>query len=151
MKVLVAFVTGVVFAMGLALAGMTQPSKVVGFLDFSGAWDASLAFVMGGAVLVNLVAYRLSLRRRRPVLDTHFHLPSRDRLEWRLVVGSVLFGVGWGLSGYCPGPAVASVTTGGVGVLSFVGAMLAGMALFEGCDRLFGRVRTPLAQNPILR
>lgn len=131
MKALVAFFAGVVFAVGLAVAGMTQPSKVVGFLDFFGNWDPSLAFVMGGAVAVNAVLYRWTMRRARPLLEPDFHLPTRTDLDGRLIAGGVLFGVGWGLAGYCPGPAVTSVTTGTTGALAFVGAMLAGIGLYR--------------------
>lgn len=133
-KTLVAFGTGALFSVGLAISGMTQPSKVVGFLDFFGDWDPSLAFVMGGAVVVNALLFRLVARRKRPVLDTAFHLPSRSDLEWRLVAGGVLFGVGWGVAGYCPGPALTSLATGAVPALIFTAAMVAGMLLHRQVD-----------------
>jgi hypothetical protein len=126
---LVALVCGVLFSIGLGVAGMTSPDKVKGFLDVTGAWDPSLAFVMGGAVGVCFIAFRFVLRRPAPVLGERFHLPPTGRVEPRLLVGAVIFGVGWGLSGYCPGPAVTSLATGEPVVFVFVGAMLAGMAL----------------------
>jgi uncharacterized membrane protein YedE/YeeE len=126
---LVALLSGVLFSIGLGVAGMTRPDKVKGFLDPTGAWDPSLAFVMAGAVGFCFMAFRLVLRRRAPVLDERFHLPPSGRLELRLLLGAVIFGIGWGLSGYCPGPAVTSLATGQPVVFVFVGAMLAGMAL----------------------
>lgn len=123
--------SGVIFAMGLAISGMTQPHKVVGFLDFAGNWIPDLAFVMGGAVVVNFIALRLTLRRDGPILAEHFGLPTRSDLTPRLIGGAALFGAGWGLGGFCPGPAVVSVPTGASSVLVFVGAMLAGMIAFD--------------------
>jgi len=125
---LVALVAGAIFAAGLALSGMTQPSKVIGFLDASGAWDPSLAFVMMGAVGLNLVVFRRVLRRRSPVLDGAFHLPRRTEIDARLLGGALLFGLGWGVVGYCPGPAVVSLITGHAGPILFVAAMIAGFA-----------------------
>lgn len=135
MKPLLAFLAGVLFAVGLVISGMTQPSKVVGFLDFFGSWDPSLAFVMGGAVLVNALLYRVIISRKSPLLDTKFHLPTRSDFQWRLVTGGALFGIGWGLAGYCPGPAITSAPTGTASALTFVGAMVAGIVLHEVFDR----------------
>ena len=112
MKRVSAFACGLIFAIGLGLAGMTQPAKVIGFLDLTGAWDPSLAFVMGGAVLVGLIAFPLILARRRPWLGGRFALPERNDIDAPLVAGAALFGMGWGLSGYCPGPALVSLVTG---------------------------------------
>ena len=120
---------GIVFGLGLAISGMMNPAKVIGFLDVAGDWDPTLAFVMGGALLVAAPAYRLILGRARPVLDGSFSLPKKTWLDTPLIRGSALFGVGWGLVGFCPGPAVAAVLTGLPAVLGFVAAMLAGMAL----------------------
>jgi uncharacterized membrane protein YedE/YeeE len=133
-KTLVAFGTGVLFSVGLAISGMTQPSKVVGFLDVFGDWDPSLACVMGAALVVNALLFRLVLKRDRPILDTCFDLPTQKGLEWRLVVGGGLFGVGWGMAGYCPGPALTSVATGAVPALVFSAAMVAGMVLHKRLD-----------------
>lgn len=133
-----AFGAGLLFAIGLAISGMTHPRKVVGFLDPTrGArggnlgWDPSLAFVMLGAIAVGLVAFRLILRRSRPLFAAGFALPTMRNIDARLVVGAALFGLGWGLGGFCPGPAVVTLVTGAVPVLVFVAAMLAGMALFD--------------------
>jgi uncharacterized protein len=127
----VSFVTGVVFAVGLGISGMTHPAKVVGFLDVTGDWDPSLAFVMVGAILVNLLFFRLVLRRPHPLYDRLFRLPASGRIDAPLVVGSALFGVGWGLSGLCPGPAVASLVTLQGDVVLFFVAMVGGAFLFR--------------------
>jgi len=135
---LLAFAAGLLFAAGLVLAGMTQPAKVIGFLNlgglaagpFPGDWDPTLAFVMGGAVAVTLLAFAITPRPgRHPWLGERFVLPTRQDIDGPLVLGAALFGAGWGLAGYCPGPAIASVLTGGQDALLFVAAMLAGMAL----------------------
>jgi len=135
----IVFLSGVVFSLGLGIAGMTQPAKIVGFLDFTGRWDASLALVMVGAIAVHLVSYRLIRRRRAPLLAPAFAVPSSDRVDARLLVGAAVFGVGWGLAGYCPGPAFVSIATGGP-VLVLVVSMLGGMALHEA----WLRARRPL-------
>jgi hypothetical protein len=132
-----ALVAGALFAIGLVLGGMTQPAKVLGFLDFSGRWDPSLAFVMGGAVLVHAVAYPLIRRRPAPLFEVKFHVPSRRDLDRRLILGAALFGVGWGLAGYCPGPGLASLTTG-LSPLLFVASLLTGMYAERLVDRLKG-------------
>jgi uncharacterized membrane protein YedE/YeeE len=126
---------GALFGLGLAISGMANPEKVLGFLDVAGDWDPTLAFVMGGALLVTMPAFRLIFRRPRPVLAEDFDLPEKKHVEARLVGGSVLFGVGWGLSGFCPGPAVVALipalATGILPVLAFFVAMVAGMAIYE--------------------
>ncbi len=148
-RMLAALFAGTLFGLGLAVSGMMNPAKVIGFLDVSGAWDPTLAFVMGGALLVTIPAFRMILGRPRPVLADGFVLPTRGTLDGRLLGGSALFGVGWGLSGFCPGPAVAGLITGLTPVVAFVAAMAAGMVLyawvFERPDR--GDVRTKPA-NP---
>jgi hypothetical protein len=135
---LLALLCGLVFAVGLVLSGMTQPAKVIGFLNvagmfqgpFPGAWDPTLAFVMGGAVLVTLVGFAWSKRHQaHPWWAERFVLPLRQHVDAPLMLGAALFGVGWGLSGYCPGPALASIFTGGADALWFFGAMLVGMAV----------------------
>ena len=128
---LVAALAGVLFALGLGLAGMTQPAKVVGFLNVSGDWDPSLAFVMGGAAITFGICYRLILRRPAPVLDLSFQMPAAAEVDWQLVGGSALFGLGWGLGGFCPGPGVVSLASGGQGALVFAGTMLLGMGAFK--------------------
>lgn len=136
MAQLTAFLAGLLFAAGLGVGGMTQPAKVVGFLDIAGNWDPSLALVMLGAIVVHATAVRGILRRRAPLFGARFALPTRRDVDARLVAGAALFGAGWGLVGYCPGPAVTALG-GGVPVAAvFVPAMVAGMwlfrALFEG-------------------
>jgi len=125
----ISFVSGVVFAIGLGISGMTRPIKVIGFLDFFGQWDASLAFVMIGAIGVYFIAYRLSRTMASPMLEAKFSIPSRTGLDARLLTGAALFGIGWGLGGFCPGPAITSLASGAVPVTCFVAAMAAGIYL----------------------
>ena len=132
---LVALAAGSLFGAGLALSGMMDPARVRGFLDVFGHWDPTLAFVMGGAVLVMAVAWRVQRRMAAPLLCEEFHLPGTRLIEPRLAIGAAIFGVGWGLAGLCPGPAIASVATAFPAVGLFVLAMLAGMALFALIDR----------------
>ena len=114
---------------------MTDPSKVQGFLDLAGHWNPSLAYVMGGAVLVALLAFRLAARRRTSLLGAAMHLPTSTAIDARLLLGALAFGIGWGLAGYCPGPALASLATGNAKAWIFSAAMLAGMAIFEWMER----------------
>lgn len=131
-KTLFAFVCGALFALGLIVAQMTNPSKVTGFLDVTGAWDPSLAFVMGGALVVFGLAYWLSQRKAtKPLLDDHFDVPPSRGITWQLVAGSLLFGFGWGLSGFCPGPALVSAGFGDMRVWIFVAAMAGGAIAFN--------------------
>ena len=129
LRIFAALGCGFIFGLGLAISWMMNPARVIGFLDVAGSWDPTLAFVMGGALLVAIPAYRIILARRRPVLAGGFSLPTRTKLDAPLILGSALFGVGWGLVGFCPGPAVAAVVTGLPAVLGFMASMLAGMAL----------------------
>jgi uncharacterized membrane protein YedE/YeeE len=129
------FGVGLLFGLGLILAGMTDPSKVLGFLDLAGLWDPSLAFVMGGAILVSLGAFTLAKKRTTSFLGGAMQMPTRRDIDKRLVTGSLFFGAGWGLAGFCPGPALVSVGTGNPKAVVFVLAMLAGMALFEVLER----------------
>jgi uncharacterized membrane protein YedE/YeeE len=135
MHLLSALVVGLLFGTGLLVSGMTDPFKVIGFLDIAGAWDPSLAFVMIGAVLVGLIAFRLAGSRSATLLGGEMRLPEARGIDRRLVAGSLAFGVGWGLAGLCPGPAVVALGAGYVQAAVFVGAMLAGMALYEILDR----------------
>lgn len=130
-----AAVAGLLFALGLGLGGMMDPARVQGFLDFTGAWDASLAFVMAGALAVHAPLSWLIRRRGAPVLAPAFSPPSKTRVDRRLTTGAALFGVGWGLTGYCPGPALASLTSGELQVGLFVLSMFAGMWLFGLWER----------------
>lgn len=125
--VLLALLVGLIFGAGLIISGMTQPAKVVGFLDVLGGWDPSLAFVMLGAIAVHVLAYRLVPRLPRPLWASRWAIPTRKDVDARLIVGAVLFGAGWGLGGYCPGPALTSVASGTMSALLFTGSMLVGM------------------------
>jgi len=133
MTVLLQFAIGLVFGLGLVLSGMSNPAKVLNFLDLGGiargTWDPSLAFVMAGAVMVAFIGFRLVLRRGAPILDDRFHLSDRQGIDTRLLLGPAIFGVGWGLVGFCPGPAITSLGFGSPSGVLFVAAMLAGMAL----------------------
>lgn len=135
MQILSAFIVGLVFGIGLIVAGMTNPAKVQGFLDLAGNWDPSLAFVMGGAILVGLVAFRFAGKRERSLLGQAMRLPTVTAIDRRLVLGGVTFGAGWGLAGFCPGPALASLAAGSGKPLIFSVAMLAGMLIFECMER----------------
>lgn len=139
MKQLSIFLAGIIFAIGLGLSGMTQPAKVFNFLHFTGAWDPSLAFVMLGAIGVHLAFFRFILRRSSPLFAGEFQLPTQSRVDTKLVLGSAIFGVGWGLAGYCPGPALVSVASGSSQALLFTLAMLAGMSLQHLSARLLSQ------------
>ena len=130
------FFSAIVFAQGLGISGMTRPIKVLGFLDFFGSWDASLAFVMLGAIGVYFVAYRLSRTMRSPILVASFSIPTSSDLDPRLLIGAALFGAGWGLGGFCPGPAITSLASGADPVIVFVASMAAGIYLYGWFARL---------------
>ena len=140
MPILVAFIVGTLFAAGLGISGMTQPDRVIGFLDFFGRWDGSLMFVMGGAVITNLFFYRV-VRGHAPVLGAAFRIPTSKQISPRLIIGSGMFGIGWGMAGFCPGPALVSLSNGATDVLIFVGAMVGGMYLFKLVEPLLLRTR----------
>ena len=130
MKALVtSFLSGIVFALGLGISGMTRPVKVIGFLDFFGSWDPSLAFVMLGAICVYFVTYRWIRSMAAPLLAVEFSIPARSELDASLIVGSAIFGAGWGLAGFCPGPAITSLASGVVPIVIFVAAMSLGICL----------------------
>ena len=135
MPALAAFVAGLVFGLGLIVSGMANPAKVLAFLDLAGPWDPSLAFVMAGAVGVGLVAFAIARRRRVSFLGAAMALPAASAIDGRLVGGSLLFGIGWGLAGFCPGPALVALGLGQGKAVVFVVAMLAGMGLFEVFER----------------
>jgi uncharacterized membrane protein YedE/YeeE len=135
MALLTSFLTGLLFGVGLIVSGMTDPSKIIGFLDLAGAWDPSLAFVMGGAVLVGTAGFSLAERRPTSVLGGLRQLPGKQGINARLILGSATFGVGWGLGGFCPGPAVVAFGAGYDQAVVFVIAMLAGMVMYEFTER----------------
>jgi uncharacterized membrane protein YedE/YeeE len=139
-SILVAVLAGVLFGLGLVISGMTTPARVTGFLDVTGAWDPTLAFVMMAAIGVHAPFVRLARRRTAPLFASAFSWPTLRAIDGKLVAGAAIFGVGWGLSGYCPGPAIVSLPGGGGPVLAFVGAMVAGM--------IATRVLVPDRQRP---
>lgn len=126
---------GLLFGFGLIVSGMANPEKVLGFLDLAGLWDPSLAFVMGGAILVGLFAFTVARKRTLSFLGLSMKLPTNRTIDRRLVIGSVLFGVGWGIAGFCPGPALVALGAGEVKAVVFVASMVAGMILFEFLER----------------
>lgn len=130
-----ALLAGAVFGVGLIVSGMADPAKVLGFLDLAGAWDPSLAFVMGGAVLVGAFAFTFARRRTVSLLGLQMRMPTDTQLDRRLVAGSLLFGIGWGIAGFCPGPALVALGMGEPKAVVFVAAMLVGMGLFELAQR----------------
>lgn len=157
LKVMLAFGVGVIMALGFGLAGVVRPEVIVGFLDFTGDWSPGVMLVMGAAVALTMLSYRLIFRRERPLLGQRFMVPTRRDIDPRLVGGAALFGAGWGLTGLCPGPALASLGTGNVGVYVFLGTMVVGMLLYTGWDRarLAARERAPkdtdFKTNPVLQ
>ncbi|MDL2405895.1 YeeE/YedE family protein [Rhizobium calliandrae] len=130
-RILVSILCGILFGVGLVVSDMVNPGRVLAFLDVSGAWDPTLAFVMGGALIPSSVAYAIRRRRIRPAFDTEFHVPASRTIDGRLVSGAVLFGLGWGLVGLCPGPAIASLVTGRWETIVFAVAMLVGMFAYH--------------------
>jgi hypothetical protein len=142
---LLSYAVGLLFGAGLLVSGMTRPAKVIGFLDPTGPWDPSLGFVMVGAIGVHALAYRVVARTPRPLWSAAWALPTRRDLDWRLLAGAALFGTGWGLGGYCPGPALTSAVSGSAATLLFTGAMLAGMWAFAAWEA----ARAPAAAAPV--
>ena len=130
MTTAIAALVGLIFGLGLLVSGMANPQKVLGFLDLAGPWDPSLALVMGGAIAVGLIGFALARKRQRSLLGEPMQLPSRTDIDAPLLIGSALFGIGWGLAGYCPGPALTGITAGMPSAILFSAAMLAGMVLF---------------------
>jgi hypothetical protein len=135
MPVITSLIAGLLFGLGLILSGMTNPEKVIGFLDISGQWDPSLMLVMLGALLVSFFAFRHAENREKSLLNEAIKLPTAQKIDRRLLIGSLLFGAGWGLAGYCPGPALSSLLSGDLAPVVFVLAMLAGMGLHEVMER----------------
>ncbi len=137
-----AFAAGLIFGLGLIISSMTDPAKVIAFLNFGsikGDWDPSLAFVMGGAVMVHFVLFRVITKRSSPLFDTRFHLPTRTDLDPKLIIGSAIFGAGWGLGGFCPGPGITSIASGSVSAIAFVSAMTVGMLIQHRSAHWFER------------
>ncbi|NWO06065.1 MAG: YeeE/YedE family protein [Alteromonadaceae bacterium] len=136
---------GLIFGLGLIVSGMANPEKVLGFLDIAGAWDPSLAFVMAGAIIVGVVAFTVARKRTLSFLGFNMTLPANNRIEKRLIIGSMMFGIGWGIAGFCPGPALVALGAGEAKGVVFVASMVAGMVIFE----LFERKKTASAQTGI--
>jgi uncharacterized membrane protein YedE/YeeE len=138
-RIVVALAAGLIFGLGLAVSQMVNPAKVLGFLDLFGDWDPSLVFVMLGAIPVAALGYRLAIRYSSPFCAEAYATPAKAGIDGRLVIGAILFGIGWGLVGYCPGPAIASIALGNPATLLFIAAMLVGMAGFTGVQSLSAR------------
>ncbi len=134
MKGSVAFIVGFIFALGLGLSGMTQPHIVRGFLDVTGSWDWRLMGVMVGAIAIHAVTFRLILKRNSPLLDSKFHVPSKTVIDAKLVIGAMIFGIGWGWTGICPGPGIVGLASGHPEFYNFIGAMILGMIIFQYID-----------------
>ena len=134
-----ALLAGLIFGLGLTISEMVNPAKVLAFLDLFGNWDPSLAFVMGGALIVTAIGYRLAWTQEKPAFAERFQVPGNRQIDTRLAIGAVLFGIGWGLVGLCPGPAISALSFGGAPIFVFLAAMGAGMATFEVYDRVTPR------------
>jgi uncharacterized membrane protein YedE/YeeE len=132
MRLVSTYLIGLIFGVGISISGMANPAKVLNFFDIAGTWDPSLVFVMGGAVVVAFLGYKIVLRRPVPMLDAKFHLPDNPRIDARLLGGSALFGVGWGIAGFCPGGALPALGTGQIDVFVFVAALIAGIFAAKG-------------------
>jgi uncharacterized membrane protein YedE/YeeE len=145
MQIFMALAAGLLFGIGLILSGMTDPGKVTGFLDLAGKWDPSLALVMAGAIAVSVIPFYLAARRPTALLGGPIRLPTRSDIDRRLVLGSLVFGAGWGLAGYCPGPALASLLSGGAKPVIFVAAMAGGMLVFEWLESRSRQTQRKLA------
>lgn len=135
MRIMTSLLAGLVFGIGLIISGMTNPAKVLGFLDLAGLWDPSLALVMGGAIAVGVLAFGIARKRSKSLLGDPMRLPGATQVDRRLLLGGLAFGVGWGLAGFCPGPALASLATGGAKPAIFTVAMIAGMVIYELLER----------------
>lgn len=130
-RLLINFLLGVIFSMGLSISGMVNPDNVIGYLDFFGEWDPALMFVMGGGVTLNLILFKLILKRKNPLFDEKFHMPSKTQIDNKLVIGSTLFGIGWGIGGVCPGPGLSNLFLMSPQVIAFLISMLLGMFIFK--------------------
>lgn len=136
LTVFTSLLAGLVFGLGLIVSGMANPAKVLGFLDVGGSWDPSLAFVMAGAIAIGAIAFAVARKRTLSLLGVAMKLPTSPDIDRRLVIGSALFGIGWGVAGFCPGPGLVALGMGEIKALVFVGAMLVGMGIFELLERL---------------
>lgn len=137
MKGLTSFLSGLIFALGLGLSGMTRPDVVRGFLDIFGQWNPNLMGVMIGAIAVHMITFRLITKRNSPLLDTQFHLPSKKELDKKLIAGSIIFGLGWGWAGICPGPGIVNLASGDLRIYLFVASMILGMIIYQQIEKKF--------------
>lgn len=135
MAVIVSLIVGLIFGFGLILSGMANPVKVLGFLDLAGEWDPSLAFVMAGAIGVGVISFAIAKKRKETFLGLEMRLPKSSDIDKRLLAGSALFGIGWGIAGFCPGPALVALGTGQLKAIVFVAAMIGGMVIFEMLEK----------------
>ena len=149
MQLIASYLIGLIFGIGIAISGMINPAKVINFFDVAGTWDPSLMFVMGGALVVTFIGYRLVFTRPRPLLGASFQLPTKSTLDVQLLGGSALFGIGWGMTGFCPGGALPALGTGRIEVFAFVGALIVGILIAKALMALMAQ-RTPStpAQKP---
>jgi uncharacterized membrane protein YedE/YeeE len=149
MQLIASYLIGLIFGVGIAISGMINPAKVINFFDVAGTWDPSLMFVMGGALVVTFIGYRLVFTRARPLLAASFQLPTKTTLDVQLLGGSALFGIGWGMTGFCPGGALPALGTGRIEVFAFVGALIVGILIAKALMALMAQ-RTPgtPAQKP---
>ena len=131
MKLVISYILGALFSVGLSVSGMVNPDKVLGYLDFFGKWDPSLVFVMAGGVILNLILFKLILKRESPLMDADFSIPANKIIDKRLIIGSALFGIGWGLGGVCPGPGLSNLFLLNPKVIAFLSAMVVGMLIFK--------------------
>lgn len=136
-KLLVAYPIGLLFGLGISMSGMANPAKVLNFFDIAGSWDPSLGFVMGGAVVVTFIGYRLVFSRSQPIFESHFGLPTRNDIDFKLICGAIIFGIGWGIAGFCPGGALPALGTGNYMVVLFVISLMAGIVITRVCDAHF--------------
>lgn len=127
MKLISVYIIGIVFGIGIAISGMMNPAKVLNFFDVAGSWDPSLAFVMGAALIVTFIGYRFILKQKAPLLDIKFHLPTLKKLDIKLLGGSAIFGIGWGIAGFCPGGALPALGTGNLDVIIFITSLVVGI------------------------
>lgn len=135
MRLLAYYLIGLTFGTGIAFSGMMNPAKVTNFFDIAGAWDPSLAFVMGGALIITFIGYRSVLKRLAPLVDIRFHLPTSSAIDAKLIGGSAVFGIGWGITGFCPGGAIPAIGTGRIDVIAFAISLTAGIMLARLYDR----------------
>ena len=141
MRIIATYLVGLIFGVGISISGMANPAKVLNFFDFAGSWDPSLMFVMGGALAVTFVGYRIVLKRPHPLLEGQFLLPRKSDLDGTLIAGSAVFGIGWGIAGFCPGGALPALGTGDASVFLFTGALIAGILCAKWVQQ--SRVSTP--------